>query len=49
VSAAIKAIGESAELSEALNLIQSEINQKEKELANSYISEEEKKKVKKNM
>lgn len=49
VSAAIKAIGESAELSEALNLIQSEINQKEKELANSYIFEEEKKKVKKNM
>jgi hypothetical protein len=50
VSAAIKAIGESAELNEALNLIQSEINKKEKELANSYISEsDEKKKVKENM
>ena len=47
IKSAISTYGESNELKEALNLIQSEINQKERELANSYISEkDEKKKVK---
>jgi hypothetical protein len=47
IKTAISTYGESTELKEALNIIQSEINQKERELANSYISEkDEKKKVK---
>ena len=39
VEAAIKKLGETEELTEALNLIAEELNGKEKELANSYISE----------
>ena len=39
VKAAIKKLGETEELSEALNLIDEELKGKEKELANSYISE----------
>ena len=39
VEAAIKKLGETEELSEALNLIDEELKGKEKELANSYISE----------
>jgi len=39
VEAAIKKLGETEELTEALNLIAEELNGKEKELADSYISE----------
>tara|TARA_R110000803_G_scaffold39692_1_gene85611 strand:- start:4361 stop:6256 length:1896 start_codon:yes stop_codon:yes gene_type:complete len=39
VEAAIKKLGETEELTEALNLLAEELNGKEKELANSYISE----------
>ena len=39
VEAAIKKLGETDELTEALNLIAEELEGKEKELANSYISE----------
>ena len=39
VKAAIKKLGETVELSEALNLIDEELKGKEKELANSYITE----------
>lgn len=39
VKAAIKKLGETEELSEALNLLDEELRGKEKELANSYISE----------
>tara|TARA_R110001592_G_scaffold31612_4_gene111329 strand:- start:214 stop:2097 length:1884 start_codon:yes stop_codon:yes gene_type:complete len=39
VKAAIKKLGETEELTEALNLIAEELKGKEKELANSYISE----------
>lgn len=39
VKAAIKVLGETEELSEALDLLDEELRSKEKELANSYISE----------
>ena len=39
VQAAIKKLGETEELSEALDLLDEELRSKEKELANSYISE----------
>ena len=39
VEAAIKKLGETEELTEALNLLAEELNGKEKELADSYISE----------
>jgi hypothetical protein len=39
VEAAIKKLGETEELTEALNLLAEELNGKEKELANSYITE----------
>ena len=39
VEAAIKKLGETEELTEALNLLAEELKGKEKELANSYISE----------
>ena len=39
VQAAIKKLGETEELTEALNLLEEELKGKEKELANSYISE----------
>jgi hypothetical protein len=39
VEAAIKKLGETEELTEALNLLAEELTTKEKELANSYISE----------
>ena len=42
VKAAIKVLGETEELSEALDLLDEELRGKEKELANSYISEKKK-------
>ena len=43
VKAAIKVLGETEELSEALDLLDEELRGKEKELANSYISEKKSK------
>ena len=43
VKAAIKVLGETEELSEALDLLDEELRSKEKELANSYISEKKSK------
>ena len=43
VKAAIKKLGETEELTEALNLVGEELKNKEKELANSYISEKKSK------
>ena len=43
VKAAIKELGETEELSEALDLLDEELRSKEKELANSYISEKKSK------
>jgi hypothetical protein len=43
VEAAIKKLGETEELTEALNLVGEELKNKEKELANSYISEKKSK------
>jgi hypothetical protein len=43
VEAAIKKLGETEELSEALNLLSEELKNKEKELADSYITEKKSK------